>query len=94
MEAQTRIAALESVGSVLKDTPLTVLTQSTETKDKIADVEIQSRRNGLRFYGVPEGKEGRLTADFVSELVKYHLDLPVDVEHIEQRSQSQPHPHP
>ena len=79
-EAQTRIADLESVCLELKDTLITVVKQSTEMRDKIIDLESRSRRNNLRIYGIPEGKEGKSVAHFVSELLKKHLGLPPGVE--------------
>lgn len=37
--------------------------------DKLEDLENRSRRNNVRFIGIPEGKEGADTAKFLEELL-------------------------
>lgn len=59
---------------------LIIVKQNMEMQDKIVDLESHSRRNNLRIYGVPEGKEGRSVTEFVSELFKIHLNLPDEIE--------------
>ena len=44
------------------------------------DLESRSRQNNLRIYGIPEGKEGKSVAHFVSELLEKQLGLPPGVD--------------
>ena len=44
------------------------------------DLESRSRLNNLRIYGIPEGKEGKSVAHFVSELLEKQLGLPPGVD--------------
>lgn len=79
-EAQTRIADLESACLEMKETLLAVVKENTGMRDKVVDLESRSRRNNIRIYGVPEGKEGASVTEFVNELFKSHLTLPDGVE--------------
>lgn len=69
-EAQSRIADLESACLELKDTLLTVAKQNSDMQDKLLDLESRSRRNNLRIYGIPEGKEGSSVTEFVGAFSK------------------------
>uniref|UniRef100_A0A3P8U783 L1 transposable element RRM domain-containing protein n=1 Tax=Amphiprion percula TaxID=161767 RepID=A0A3P8U783_AMPPE len=79
-EAQTRIADLEATCIGMKDTLLSTIKQNMEMRNKLVDLEGRRRRNNLRIYGVPEGKEGKSVQDFVSELLKTHIKLPEGVQ--------------
>ncbi|XP_054872349.1 LINE-1 retrotransposable element ORF1 protein isoform X2 [Amphiprion ocellaris] len=79
-EAQTRIADLEAACIGMKDTLLSTIKQNMEMRNKLVDLEGRGRRNNLRIYGVPEGKEGKSVQDFVSELLKTHIKLPEGVQ--------------
>lgn len=85
-EAQTRIADMESACLVMKETLLAVVKEKAEMREKVVDLESRSRRNNIRIYGVPEGKEGRSVTEFVNELFIRHLDLPEGVEPRVQRA--------
>lgn len=79
-EAQTRIADLESCCLEVKDMLLATVRENAALRDKIVDLESRSRRNNMRIYGVPEGKEGASVVEFVEELLQSHLSLPEGVE--------------
>uniref|UniRef100_A0A3Q2NYR9 L1 transposable element RRM domain-containing protein n=1 Tax=Fundulus heteroclitus TaxID=8078 RepID=A0A3Q2NYR9_FUNHE len=74
-EAQTRIADLETACLEMKNELLETLEINKAMNDKLVDLESQSRRNNLRIYGVPEGKEDRLVSDFVTDLLTKQLKL-------------------
>lgn len=79
-EAQTRIADLEAACLEMKDALLVSLESNRAMNDKLVDLESRSRRNNLRIYGVPEGKEGRSVSEFVANLLIKQLKLPEGTE--------------
>ena len=75
-QVQTRIAELESASLVMKETLVITMKENKQMHDKMVDLESRSRRNNMRIYGVPEGKEGKSVPEFVSELLETHIKLP------------------
>lgn len=55
-----------------------VLTKSIKQQKKLTDLEGRSRRNNIRTYGVPEGKEGDSMTEFVENFLKAELALMAD----------------
>lgn len=75
-EVQTRVADLEAACLEMKNELLETLERNKAMNDKLVDLESRSRRNNLRIYGVPEGKEGRSVSEFVTDLLNKQLKLP------------------
>ncbi|CAG5958713.1 unnamed protein product [Menidia menidia] len=75
-EVQTRVADLEAACLEMKNELLETLEKNKAMNDKLVDLESRSRRNNLRIYGVPEGKEGRSVSEFVTDLLNKQLKLP------------------
>lgn len=93
-EAQTRIADLETAYLEMKDTVVNLVKENSRIREKMVDLESRSRRNNMRIYGVPEGKEGKSVPDFVSQLIKTHINLPEGVQLQIQRAHRALNPKP
>ena len=63
----------------MKEALLSTIKRNNEMQNKLVDLEGRGRRNNLRIYGVPEGKEGKSVMEFVSELLKTQVKIPDEV---------------
>lgn len=78
-EAETRLAGTEALNLAMKDALVKVIVNHKATREKLMDLEGRSRRNNIRLYGVPEGKEKDSVVQFVDTLLKSTLSLPEDM---------------
>uniref|UniRef100_A0A3B5QUP4 L1 transposable element RRM domain-containing protein n=1 Tax=Xiphophorus maculatus TaxID=8083 RepID=A0A3B5QUP4_XIPMA len=51
-----------------------------KTQLKVLDLESRSRRNNVRVFGVPEGKEGNSTTQYIETFLRSQLQLPEDLD--------------
>ncbi|KAI2654005.1 LINE-1 retrotransposable element ORF1 protein [Labeo rohita] len=57
------------------------LRKNQEMQEKLTNIELRSRRNNVRIYGILEGKEdGSSVAQFVDGLLKNELGLDIDLQ--------------
>lgn len=78
-EAETRISEIESVNTAMKEALVKSMERQKTMQEKLTDMEGRSRRNNIRVYGVPEGKEGDSVPDFMDQLLKSELALTADM---------------
>ncbi|XP_023646714.1 iron-sulfur cluster transfer protein NUBPL isoform X3 [Paramormyrops kingsleyae] len=76
-EVEQRTADIEEWNGAASDALLDVLEKQREMQEKLTDLEARSRRNNLRIYGIPEGSEGSNLQEFVTNLIKWELGLPL-----------------
>ena len=77
-EAEARINETESANMAMKEALIKSMERQKTMQEKLTDIEGRSRRNNIRIYGVPEGKEGNSVPDFVEQLLKSELALTAD----------------
>lgn len=77
-EAEARINEAESANMALKEALIKSMERQKTMQEKLTDIEGRSRRNNMRIYGVPEGKEGNSVHNFVEQLLKSELALTAD----------------
>lgn len=77
-ELQERVAGLEEVNAVSKDSLLFLLKERRRLQEKVTDLESRSRRCNIRIYGIPEGTEGDNMPKFLEQFLTNELTLPAD----------------
>lgn len=77
-ELQERVAGLEEVNAVSKESLLFLLKERRRLQEKVTDLESRSRRCNIRIYGVPEGTEGDSMFKFLDQFLMNELTLPTD----------------
>ncbi|KAL0148768.1 hypothetical protein M9458_055946 [Cirrhinus mrigala] len=76
-EVEQRAADIEEWNGAASDALLDILEKQREMQEKLTDLESRSRRNNLRIYGITEGSEGSNLQEFVTNLIKSELGLPL-----------------
>lgn len=98
-EVEKRVEWLEDTEKQMKAkleaNPIATKSEVDELRDKLEDMENRSRRNNLRFVGVPEGKESGDMTVFMQELLISLLGLDDSVPPLEiDRAHRAPTPRP
>lgn len=74
-EVEKRVEYLEAAETEREANPLATKTDIHLLLEKIEDMGNRSRRNNVRFIGIPEGKEGGDAVKFLEELLPDMLDI-------------------
>ena len=78
--AEARINETESANTAMKEALINAIERQKTMQERLTDMEGRSRRNNIRIYGVPEGKEGNSVSDFVEQFLKNELGLTADTD--------------
>lgn len=74
-EVEDRVSRLEDEQASMKANPGAIKADIQTLTDRLATAEDRSRRNNLRFVGIPEGAEKGDTIAFLNELISTALDI-------------------
>ncbi|KAK7930689.1 hypothetical protein WMY93_007084 [Mugilogobius chulae] len=74
-DVEARLEFLESAETDRQNNPLATKEDLKLLWDKIEDMENRSRRNNVRFVGIPEGKEREKPAEFIEKLLANLLGM-------------------
>lgn len=74
-EVEDRVSRVEDEQASMKANPAATKVDVLNLQDKLAGLEDRSRRNNLRFVGIPEGSEKGDTVAFLNTLIATSLDL-------------------
>lgn len=75
-DVEARVEFLEANDRDLQSNPPARMAEIEVLRDKITDMEDRSRRNNLRFLGIPEGNEGTDMEAFLEEVLPQILGMP------------------
>lgn len=78
-EAEMRIEEMETWNIEAKEALLQSMKQQKILQDKLTDQEGRNRRNNIRIFGLKEGTEGSSVAQFIEQLLKQELPLPINM---------------
>ena len=78
IEAENRISELEDRSLQMEEAAIELIQIQEKLEAKILDLEGRSRRENLRFHGIPEGSENSSASvpAFLEELLKSKLNIP------------------
>lgn len=79
-EAETRIESVEDRVQNVEQVLSSMIKVMNQQEDKLLDQEGRSRRENLRIYNIPEGAEGSSMIEFVEQLLRDTLELPLTME--------------
>lgn len=79
-DALTRTEEVEAWSTEANGVLQEVLREQGRMKDKLDDLEMRSRRNNLRIYGIPEDTEETSVLNFVEEWLRAELTIDVDLQ--------------
>ncbi|KAL1264203.1 hypothetical protein QQF64_004558 [Cirrhinus molitorella] len=90
-DVEARVEFLEAYDRDLQSNPPARKDEIDVLRDKLMDMEDRSRRNNLRFVGIPEGSEGTDMEAFLEETLPQLLNIPTpshgwDIERVAQSS--------
>ncbi|CAG5895804.1 unnamed protein product [Menidia menidia] len=79
-EAETRVHQVETWAKEATEALCMCIEQQRKTQLKVLDLESRSRRNNVRIFVVPEGKEGNSTPQYIETFLRSQLQLPEDLD--------------
>ena len=74
--AEARIEELESSNMAMMEVLISTVKEHKAMRDNLTSLESHSRKNNLRIYNIPEGKERDSMLDFIEPWLKKELALP------------------
>lgn len=79
-KAETRAGHAEDMILELTDALIECTKRQRSFQMKLTDMESRSRRNNMRLFGVKEGEEGKSVIQFIVDLLRREVPLPVGLE--------------